>query len=106
MEDSRQVQQTVNEVIHPLLRKPRRQSQRQKARNRLATHGGNIAESADQTAVSDAPGRVPCTTEVHVFYTQVGRNQKLVTFGQVQDGSIVANAAEYTRVCTLPSLAA
>jgi len=49
---------------------------------------------------------MPLATEVDIFYTQVGRNQKLVAFGDFKNGGIVADAAEYTRVRPPSSLAA
>jgi hypothetical protein len=97
-----QPDETLQKSIHPFLREPRGQAEREKTCQRLASHGGKIAQTAQQTAVSYACRRMPWAAKVYVFNTEIGRDQKLMSGRDFEDGAVIANAAYQARAATFP----
>src|SRR5271157_5849405 len=90
----RQTEQATNEASHPGLGQVARQGKRKKGRNRLTTHGGNIAQTAGQTPVADRFRRMPVATEMNAFQREVGGDQRVVSRQQTQYGAVVSNSGE------------
>ena len=68
-----------DETSDPGLRQIARQGQRKERRDRLAAHGGDVAQPASQAAVADRFRRVPVAPEVNAFQREVGRDQNSVS---------------------------
>jgi len=90
-----QIEHTGKKAIYPFLRQFRGKSQREKTSRRLAAHGGDVAESPRQTAVSHASRRMPCSAKVHIFDAKIGCHQELMAWVDPQNGTVVTNAADH-----------
>ena len=88
----RQAQQPAEEPVNPSLGKLCRHSQGKEGRYWPAAHGGYIAQSAGQAAMSDAFGRLPFTPEMNALEAQVGGHQHLVAWRQTQNRTVIPNA--------------
>ncbi len=72
-----QGQQAAQKAVYPGLRQIGGKPQRQKAGQRFAAHGGNVAQAARKAAVSYGSWRVPGSPEMYVFNAEIGSDQKL-----------------------------
>ncbi len=73
-------EQTAGKMVNPSRRNIAWQSQRKKYCDRLAAHGGNVAQSPRQAPVADRFRRMPVAPEVNAFQREVGRNQCVYWF--------------------------
>src|SRR6185436_20692026 len=87
-----QLEQAVEEAIHPALWQTAWQGERKKYRLRHPAHGSDVTESARQTTVSHTLGRVPCPSEMDVLQAEISRNQGLMTARDGNHGTIVPDA--------------
>ena len=68
------------------------QSQRQKRGDGACAHGGQVAESAGQSAMADGFGRVPVEAEVAAGDREVGGDGELFAGSETKEGAVVADA--------------
>lgn len=100
-EASGQRGKATEKIIGPFLREFGRKSERKKAGQRLAAHGGNIAQSASQAAVAYASGWVPLAAKVNLFNGKVRRDKQFVAGRNTHDGAIVADPPAHRAVSAL-----
>ena len=86
------------EIIGPALRQVGRQTEREKAGDGLATHGGNITETASETAVANAAGGMPLAAKMNFFNGKVGGEEEFVPGSEAEYGTIVADSLRYGAV--------
>jgi hypothetical protein len=86
------------EIIGPVLRQVGRQTEREKAGDGLATHGGNITETASEAAVANAAGGMPLAAKMNVFDGKVGGEEEFVPGREAEYGTIVADSLRYGAV--------
>jgi hypothetical protein len=70
-----------------------RESEREEYSARDSCHGGDIAESAGEAAVSDGVGRMPFAAEVNALEREICCNEYFMSARNLEDGAVVANAA-------------
>ena len=87
-----QTDQAASEACNPGLRQVPRQRQREEGRDRLASHGGDVAEPPHQAAMPDGLGRMPVTPKMNSLQGEVGRDQRVFSRGNPQDGAVVPDA--------------
>src|SRR5437868_5907927 len=82
-------EQTGKEAVDPLLRQLCRKRERQECRDRPATHGGNVAQPASQTAMSDTLRRLPVAPEVDSFQAEVCGNKRVLSRGKTEQSAVI-----------------
>jgi len=92
-----QLEEPLEEAVHPRLRELGRESEGKERRNGLASHGRDIAQSACETAVPDCIGRVPLAAEVHPLEREIRRDERFVPRRQTDDGAIIPNPGRDSR---------
>src|SRR5947209_13730223 len=85
-------EQTGKEAIDPLLRQPIRKRERQECRDRTTTHGGNVAQPASQTAMSDTLRGLPVAPEMDSFQAEVRGNKRVFSPGKTEQRAIIPDA--------------
>ena len=85
-------------AVYPGLRQVFWKPQREKAGQRLAAHGGNVAQATRQATVAHDGGGVPGAAKMHVLNAKVGGDQQFESRVQAKDGAVVANALYYGSV--------
>ena len=93
---ARELEKSADEFVDPMLWQIGRESEREEYSARDSCHGGDIAESASEAAVSDGVGRMPFAVEVNALEGEICCNKHFVSTRNVEDGAVVANpAAEF-----------
>lgn len=95
MERIRQLEQALHELVNPRLWHLLRQGERQEYGDRVAAHGGNVAEAPGETAMANGLGGVPLAPKMNSLQAEIGSNQRVVTYGDIEDGAIIPDASGY-----------
>ncbi len=85
-------EKSVEEAVEPGGGQTRGQRKREKHCERLRAHGGQIAESAGEAAVTGGFGRMEIAVEVAAFEREVGRDADFVAGFGTDDGAVIADA--------------
>src|SRR5215472_6116867 len=86
-----EIEPSSKEAIDPGLPQLGGQTQRQKRRQRLASHGRDVAQPARQTAMPNRLWRVPLAAKVHALQAEIGCDQRVVMVRNSKKRAIVAN---------------
>lgn len=89
-----QGEEAAQEAIHPFLGQSRGQGEGQKSRQRLAPHGSDVAQPAEQALMSNGLRTLPIPPKMHAFQAKIGGDQQLMTVRRAEDSGIVADALD------------
>lgn len=95
MKSIRQLEQAFHELVNPGLGQASRQGERQECGDRIATHGGDVAETAGKAAMANRLGGMPFAPEMNPFQAEIGSHQQLVTRGGLENGAIVSDTSDH-----------
>jgi len=102
IEPFRQLQQSPQKLVHPLLRELRRQGERKECSHRFAAHCGDIAQSPREAAMTHGFGRVPLLAEMDALKAEISCDEDFVIFRDAQNRGVVSDS-DYDREI-LPTL--
>jgi hypothetical protein len=91
----RQFEEASHELANPRLGQILRHGEGQKRCNRIAAHGGDIAEAAGEAAMADRLGRMQIAPEMDSLQAEIRGHQRLVASGYLEDGAIVPDSGDY-----------
>ena len=95
-----QTQQAGQELIDPSLRSVGWKRQGEESRDRIASHGGDIAQAPGQAATTDHFGWKPVAAEVHAFQAEIRGDKQLVSRGAAENGAVVADTSHQRAAAT------
>jgi hypothetical protein len=90
--------EAIKKFVSPALRQFWRKTQGKKAGQRLAAHGGNVAEATSETAVADALSWMPLAAKMNVFNGKVSGDEEFVPGSEAKHSTVVADALHHRAV--------
>jgi len=87
-------EEAVQKSIEPGGGQARGQGEREEDGEGIGAHGGEIAESASETAMSNGLRRVEMTAEMAVFEREVGGDADFIAGTGAKDSAVVADAGD------------